>query len=248
MKNLDSVHNFYQNVELMNDFNFQDVADLFSDHDIFADPPRLYEVTLPFLGEIELGLAAIRGNHTWLRDVAVDDGEYRYKSEVVFFARQNEVLAAAGYTPDSHNGPFAGMVKLSGHQSYHGNLFGHPTTYSKMSPDRSITWGTRRVEEFCTDTLPRLIKNAIPRFYPRELHIFPFDDQDSVEVMAKDTTKIGGHTVYCNAKEAFDVYRSLSDSLYTENRGNVHICGHIRHGNILFVIPAFGKNHVAFAG
>ena len=81
MKNLNDVKIFYQNVQMNKEFDYGKIAGAFGNHDIFANPPQLREVHLPFFGKIQLGLTAIKvGNYRALREVAQNDGKYRYRS------------------------------------------------------------------------------------------------------------------------------------------------------------------------
>lgn len=241
MKNLDNIKDFYRHVEELGKFDFEELAADFANHDIFANPPQGHICTLPFFGEIELFLVAITDTWTDRASIAIDDGKYKYSSRVVFLARITPILEGAGYEIIKY-GPFAGMVELSCNQSRHSCLFGHPAE----RPGRDLNWQRRTPQEFIVELLPRLVKNAISRFYPKELHEYPFDDDTPVEVFVKDTNKIGGYSRRSTGKEAYEVFHHLSDLIYAEEHDNVNITGYIQAGNIRWVIPAFGKDYVCF--
>lgn len=245
---LKDVRNFYNQVKANADFDYGALAQQFGDHDILSDPPPQFQkIRLPFFGNLDLTLVAVDMSQSeWfgsLSSVAKpnDDGKYG-KSQVVFMARETPVLEKAGYKAIEF-GPFAGLVVLSCHQSCHKNLFGHPAEY--YANDQ---WQKRSPQEFVTDLLPRLIKNAIPRFFPAGLHEYPFGADHLVKVFARDTTKVGGHYRYGpgGQKEAMAVFQSLSKIILEREQGNVHVEGYIESGGIMFVLPAFGRPHVAF--
>jgi hypothetical protein len=244
MKNLNMVKNFYKNVEALTNFDFEALASKFASHDIFANPPVGIVTDLPFFGEVELFLVAVAMDTSkWLgrSEIAVDDGEYQYGSQVAFLAKATPILEQAGYEIFQF-GPFAGMVALSGGQGCHSNLFGHPAKYYYGDGK----WALKSPGEFVTGNLKAIIKDAVNRFYPDELHEYPFDPETVVEVFAQDVNKIGGYTEISNGGEAMEVYHRLSDMIYEKEDGNVNIAGYIQAGNVRYVIPAFGNNHVAF--
>jgi len=238
MINLEKVKKFYQQVEFFGKFDFESLAAEFQNHDVFANPPQFHKIVLPFLGQVELGLVAIQ--KSWPLKVAIDDGKYNYESKVSFLAKETETLREAGYEMFSR-GPFAGHCELSCEQSSHSNLFGHPASYSGRDH-----WQLRSSAEFVTKKLPELLKNAISRFYPAELHQFPFDESQYVEVFVKDSTKVGGITVASIAANAMDAWNEGAEKILSRERGNANVSGYIKAGGIMFVLPAFGKNYVAF--
>jgi hypothetical protein len=243
MKDLTIVQKFYKNVEALTNFDFEALASKFANYDIFANPPVGIVTDLPFFGEIELFLVAVAlpEPSKWLgrSEIAVDDGEYSYSSRVVFLARSTPILEQAGYEIFQF-GPFAGMVDLSGGQGNHSNLFGHPAKYYSDGK-----WALKSPGEFVTGNLRAIIKDAVKRFFPAELHEYPFDPETVVKVFAQDINKIGGYTEISSAAAALEVYHRLAAMIYDKESGNVNISGHIQAGNVCYVIPAFGKNHVA---
>jgi hypothetical protein len=244
MKDLTIVKNFYKNVEALEGFDFEALASKFASHDIFANPPVGIVANLPFLGEVELFLVAVAlDTSKWLArsEIAVDDGEYSYSSRVVFLAKATPILEQAGYEIFQF-GPFAGMVALSGGQGNHSNIFGHPAKYYYGDGK----WALKSPGEFVTGNLRAIIKDAVKRFYPTELHEYPFDTETSVKVFVQDTNKIGGYTEISSAAAAMEVYHRLAAKIYEKESGNVNISGHIQAGNVRYVIPAFGNNYVAF--
>ena len=243
MNDLTTVKNFYEQVERQAQFDYQALAQEFQGHDIFANPPQMHKIALPFFGNLELGLVAIRLPDTpskWLgrgAAIAEEDGKYHYGSRVSFMAIINDTLNRHGYEA-LPSGPFAGMVELS---CRHSTLFGHPARHFGGG-----SWPRRSVAEFVTKLLPRLVNNAVKRFYPHELHQFPFDDDQPVLVFAKDVDKIGGYKWRTTAGKAMEAFRKGAQFIRDRERGNALVSGHIQRGNVTWVIPAFGRNHVAF--
>lgn len=233
------VRNFYKEVEVESTFDYGVVAAKFEDHDVFANPPQWHSVSLPYLGEVELTLIAVAG-----RKIAVDDGGYHYKSRVSFFAKPTPSLMAAGFEAKlPHAGDFAGIVDLTGNQGCHQNLFGHPL--ERMS---KAGWVNKTPSEFCTTNLPNIVQYHRDKFYPKELHRFPFEYGTPVVVFAKDSTKIGGYTRRTTSDKAMDVFHSLYEMIYINANGNVNVTGHIidEKAGIGWKIPPFGKDHVFF--
>lgn len=240
MKDLTVVRNFYYAVQEENSFSYEDVGELFADHNVFADPPVFRRVTLPVLGSVELTLVAIEqpgfGASLVRCSVAPDDGTYRYASSMRFLARPTPTLTALGMDPEV-DGPFEGLVDLSVvGNGKHENLFGHPLRYFGDGQ-----WPLRSPAAFCVEILPTLVRCHMSRIIPKELHEYPFDDDDDVVVFAKDVTKVGGMFRYVKAVDALRVYRELADTIYVSARGNANIRGCIRSGSVEWVIPAFGS-------
>lgn len=254
MKNLNSVRNFYKQVKVEAEFNFASVAGEFEQHNVFANPPQFHEVTLPYLGEVELTLIAIQQPNYPNKSlshckIAQDEGDsefgddkYKYGSRVSFFAKPTQILIAAGFKPEpEYAGQFAGLVDLTCNQGTHNNLWGHP-----MKHFGGGKWPRKSPAEFCTKNLPDIVKYHRNKFYPKEIHEYPFDDGVSVMVFAQDVNKKGGYKRQAVAEKAMDTFQELFNSIYTKERGNVNVCGYVAANGVRWVIPAFGKNHVAF--
>lgn len=249
MKNLDSVRGFYKQVEFEATFDFASVARQFEQHDVFANPPQFRAVTLPYLGEVQLTLIAIRQpdypnkdlSHCKIAQDEGDDGKYRYGSRVSFFAKPTPELAAAGLKAESGAGAFGGLIDLTCNQKVHRNQFGHP-----MRHFGGGKWPKKTPVEFCISDLPDIVKCHRDRFFPKALHEFPFEDGTLVRVFVKDVQKIGGYERRTSAEKAMAVFSELSDAIFSRERGNVNIGGYVAANGVRWVIPPFGKNHVAF--
>lgn len=254
MKNLDSVKNFYHQVKFEAEFDYASIADAFEQHDVFANPPQFHKVALPYFGEVELTLVAIQQPDYPNKSlshckIAQDeggsefgDGKYKYGSRVSFLAKPTPTLAAAGFKPEpEYAGAFAGLIDLTCNQGTHSALFGHPMKYFGGGK-----WPKKTVSEFCTNNLSDIVKYHRDRFFPKELHEYPFEDGALVKVFAQDTTKIGGYERQTVAEKAMDAFSELFDIIYTKERGNVNVCGYVAANGVRWIIPAFGKNHVAF--
>lgn len=252
MRNLASVKNFYRQVRFEAEFDYASIASAFEQHDVFATP-QFYKVTLPYLGKVELTLIAIQQpdypnkslSHCKIAqnegDSEFGDGKYKYGSRVSFMAKPTPTLLAAGFKPEpEYAGEFAGLVDLTCNQGTHSNLFGHPLQHFGGGK-----WPKKSPAEFCVTNLPDIVGYHRRRFYPKELHEYPFGDGQAVTVTAKDTTKVGGYTRQTTAEKAMDVFRELFEIIYAKERGNVIVSGHVAAGDVLWIIPAFGKSHVA---
>lgn len=246
MKSLENVRKFYIQVEIEAKFDYGLVGKKFEDHDVFANPPQFHNVDLPYLGEVELMLIAIQeSNKSFSHCIVQDegdselgDGKYKFGSRVSFFAKPTPTLTAAGFKPEKY-GKFSGLVDLTCNQGIHNNLFGHP-----MKHFDGGKWPKKTTVEFCTQNLPKIIKYHRSKFYPDELHEYPFRNGEYVTVFVKDVTKIGGCSRPATAEKAMDIFLELYDNLYDKENGNVVISGHVAANGIRWIIPAFGKNHV----
>lgn len=257
MKNLGSVRDFYKQVKLEAKFDYTSVAEVFETHNVFANPPEFHKVRLPYLGEVELTLIAIQQPDYPNKSlshckIARDEGErkvgdtstahkYSYSSRVSFLAKPTPTLAAAGFKPEpEYAGVFAGLVDLTCVQGTHSNLFGHPMSYFGGGK-----WPRKSPADFCTQNLPDIVKYHRNKFYPKELHEYPFENGEHVEVFAQDITKVGGYSCQTVAENAMDVFHNLFKMIYKKERGNVNVAGYVKSGKVSWIIPAFGKNHVA---
>lgn len=72
------------------------------------------------------------------------------------------------------------------------------------------------------------------------------EDGEVVEVMTKDTTKIGGYKGKIKAEFAMKAHYKDANMIIDKAKGNANVEGYIKGGGVLYILPAFGKNHVAF--
>ena len=250
MKNLDNVKNFYRQVEFEAKFDYQSIN--FEQHNVFANPPQFRRITLPYLGEVELTLVAIQQpsypnktlSHCKIAqdegDSGFGDGKYNYSSRVSFLVKPTPTLLGVGFTPEpNYAGSFAGLITLDCNQVVHSKSRRHPMKYFGGGK-----WPKKSPTEFCTQNLPKIIAAHRGRFYPAELHEYPFED-GPVLVVCKDATKIGGYTRHTTAEVALRVFHFMFENLYAEEHGNVNISGWVEANGVRWIIPAFGKNHVA---
>lgn len=258
MRNLDGVKRFYEQVKIEAEFDYAELAEEFENHDVFANPPQFHKVALPFLGDVELTLIAVNlscpSKYLGRCKIAENEGErvfgdgkYHYNSKVSFFVKPTEIMSRAGFKPETQYGDFAGLIDLTCNQGTHSNLFGHPMEASSYDRARdSVNWYIKSPSQFCTQNLPEIIKYHLKRFFPEELHEYPFEDDEIVTVHTQDVNKIGGYKTTSTGGEAREVFYQRANQIIDSERGNANVCGFVTNGTIRWVIPAFGKDYVAF--
>jgi hypothetical protein len=127
-------------------------------------------------------------------------------------------------------------------------LFGNPLAYARGRHegfDYKLSW-----HEYSAMDLARKGFEAVcdPKNYmPRELHQFPFDGNEIVEVFVKDTTKIGGYEFLVPATDAIQKANDKAAWIVQAERGNAITEANISLDGVNFRLPAFGKNHIWFS-